>query len=254
VLIQFGLLILVSLIYLGVPILLTLAEIAAYFAWGGMRRNAPALLALGVVNLLIGTIFLSVHFASARAVMDNAYLLNITLGAWCVLVGVIFLFGSLVGFGVPWWLAVPLIAAGIGGEVYIYSKTAGTHTARAVSSTTPYGGEPFLICAAAILAMTVALALLWGRWRSLAQSALVGTLGALAVLVPYLYGHPDASFWMWTNDLDKPQYTAPYVDFKELILYSLVGVVVFLIARRLDRGMPSIGEPHAQWSASQSIS
>jgi hypothetical protein len=235
VLIQFGLLFLLSLIYLAIPIQLTLGEIAAVFAWGGVRRNAPALLALGVVNLLIGTIFLAVNYASARAVMDNAYLLNITLGVWCVLVGVIFLFGSLVSFGVPWWLAVPLLLAGLSAEVYIYGTTAETHTAaRAVSSTTPYGGEPFIICAAAILAVTITLALLWGRWRSLAQSALVGALGALAILVPYLYGHPDASFWTWMNDLDKPQYTAPYVDFKELILYSLVGVAIFLIARRLD--------------------
>jgi hypothetical protein len=245
-LIQFGLLMLVSLIYLFVPILLTLAEIAAVFAWGGMRRNAPALLALGVVNLLIGTIFLAVNYASARAVMDNAYLLNITLGPWCVLVGVLCLFGSLIGFGAPWWLAVPLIGAGIGGEMYIYGTTAGTHTAaRAVSSTTPYGGEPFIICAAALLAVTMVVALLWGRWRSLAQSVLVGTLGALTILVPYLYGHPDASIWTWTNDLDKPQYTAPYVDFKELILFSLVGVAIFLIARRLDRGVPPMGERHA---------
>jgi hypothetical protein len=247
VLIQFAVLILVSFLYLGVPILLTLAEIAAYFAWGGMRRNAPALLALGVVNLLIGTIFLAVNYASARAVMDNAYLLNITLGAWCVLVGVIFLFGSLISFGVPWWIAVPLIVAGIGGEVYIFGISAETHTAaRAVSSTTPYGGEPFIIGAAVILAMTVVLALLWGKWRSLAQSVLVGTLGALAILIPYLYGHPDASFWAWTNDLEKPQYTAPYVDFKELILYSLVGVAIFLIARRLDRGLAPAGERQAQ--------
>jgi hypothetical protein len=114
-----------------------------------MRRNAPALLALGVVNLLIGTIFLAVNYASARAVMDNAYLLNSTLGPWCVLVGVNFLLGSLVGFGVPWWLAAPLIVARIGGEVYIYGTTAETHTAaRAVSATTPYGGEPFINCAA----------------------------------------------------------------------------------------------------------
>jgi hypothetical protein len=247
VLIQFGLLFLLSLFYLAIPIQLTLAEITAVFVWGGVRRNAPALLALGVVNLLIGTIFLAVNYASARAVMDNAYLLNITLGAWCVFVGVIFLFGSLVSFGVPWWLAVPLIVAGISAEVYIYAKTAETHTAaRAVSATTPYGGEPFIICAAVILAVTIALALLWGRGRSLAQSVLVGTLGALAILVPYLYGHPDASFWTWINDLDKPQYTAPYVDFKELILYSLVGVAIFLIARRLDRGMPAIGERQAQ--------
>jgi hypothetical protein len=247
VLIQFGLLFLVSLIYLAVPIQLTLGEIAACFAWGGVRRNAPALLALGVLNLVIGTIFLAVNYASAQAEMDNGYLLNITLGAWCVLVGVTFLFGSLVGFGVPWWLAVPLLVAGIGGEVYIYGKTTESHTAaRAVSSTTPYGGEPFIICAAAILAVTIALALLWGRWRSLAQSMLIGTLGALAILIPYLYGHPDASFWTWTNDLDKPQYTSPYVDFKELILYSLVGVATFLIARRLDRGTTPAGERHAQ--------
>ena len=84
-----------------------------------MRRNAPALLALGVLNLVIGTIFLAVNYASARAAMDDAYLLNITLGAWCALVGVTFLFGSLVG-GLPWWLAVPLFVAGIGGKVYIY--------------------------------------------------------------------------------------------------------------------------------------
>ena len=106
-------------------------------------------------------------------------------------------------------------------------------------------GEPFIICAAAILAVTMALALLWGRWRSLAQSVLVGTPGALAILIPYLYGHPNPSFWMWKNDLDKPQYTAPYVDFKELILCSLVGVAIFLIARRLDRGTTPAGERHA---------
>ena len=246
-LLQFGLLFLVSLIYLAIPIQLTLAALAAFFAWGGVRRNAPALLALGVLNLVIGTIFLAVNYASARAVMDNAYLLNITLGAWCVLVGVIFLFGSLIGFGVPWWLAVPLIVAGIGAELYIIGSTAESHTAaRAVSSTTPYGGEPFIICAAAILAVTIALALLWGRWRSLAQSVLVGTLGALAILIPYLHGHPDASLWMWKNDLEKPQYTAPYVDIKELILCLLVGVAIFLLARRLDRGMTPAGERHAQ--------
>jgi hypothetical protein len=221
--------------------------LGAFFAWGGVRRNAPALLALGVLNLVIGSIFLAVNYASARAAMDNAYLLNITLGPWCVLVGVIFLFGSLIGFGVPWWLAVPLIVAGIGSEVYIYAKAAESHTAaRAVSSTTPYGGKPFIICAAAILTVTIALALLWGRWRSLAQSVLVGTLGALAILVPYLYGHPDASFWTWKNDLEKPQYTAPYVDIKDVILCSLVGVAIFLIARPLDRGMTPAGERHAQ--------
>ena len=246
-LIQFGLLLLVSLIYLAAPIALTMLALSAFFAWGGVRRNAPALLALGVVNLVIGTIFLAVNYASARAVMDNAYLLNITLGVWCVLVGVIFLFGSLIGFGVPWWLALPLIVAGISGELYIYGTTAETHTAaRAVSLTTPRGGEPFIICAAAILAVTSALALLWGRWRSLLQSVLVGTLGALAILIPYLYGNPDASFWMWKNDLEKPQYTAPYVDIKELILYSLVGVAIFLIARRLDRGTTPAGERHAR--------
>jgi hypothetical protein len=247
VLIQFGLLLLVSLIYLAVPILLTMLALSAFFAWGGVRRNAPALLALGVLNLVIGTIFLAVIYASARAVMDNAYLLNITLGLWCVLVGVILLFGSLLGFGVPWWLAVPLIVAGIWGEWSIFATTAESQTAaRDVSSTTPSGGEPFIICAAAILAVTIALALLWGRWRSLAQSVLVGTLGALAILIPYLYGHPDASLWMWKNDLDKPQYTAPYVDIKELILCSLVGVAIFLIAQRLDRGMTPAGERHAQ--------
>jgi hypothetical protein len=246
-LLQFGLLFLISLIYLAIPIQLTLGEISAFFAWGGVRRNAPALLALGVLNLVIGTIFLAVNYASARAVMDNAYLLNITLGLWCVLVGIIFLFGSLIGFGVPWWLAAPLIVAGIWSELTIYGKTAETHTAaRAVSAITPWGGEPFILCAAAILAVTMALALLWGRWRSLARSVLVGTLGTLAILIPYLYGHPDASFWTWMNDLDKPQYTAPYVDFKELILYSLVGVVIFLIARLLDRGVAPAGEHQAQ--------
>ncbi|HEY7092642.1 MAG TPA: hypothetical protein VH393_05655 [Ktedonobacterales bacterium] len=247
--IQFAFFILI-LIYLGVPILVTLAEVVAFFAWGGVRRNAPALLALGLWNLVIGTIFLAVHYASARAVMDNAYLLNITLGPFCVLVGVIFLFGSLVAFGVPWWLAAPLIVVGIGGEYYAYKKTAESITISTVrplpQGFTPYGGQLLIPCAAAILVVTVALALLWGRWRSLAQSLLVGTLGALAILVPYLYGHSDASYWQWVDDLEKPQYTAPYVGFKELILYPLVGVAIFLIARRLDRGVAPAGERQAQ--------
>jgi hypothetical protein len=229
-LIGFVLLLLILLIYMGVHIVLTLVAIGAFFAWGGVRRNAPALLAVGVLSLAIGTIFLAVNYASARAAMDNAYLLNITLGLWCVLVGVIFLFASLIGFGVPWWIALPLIVVGIGSEFYAYKRTADSITISTVrplpAGATGYGGELLIICAAAILAVTVALALIRGRWRSLAQAVLAGTLGALGILVPYLYEHPHASFWAWMDDLEKPQYTAPYVDFKELILSALVGVAI----------------------------
>lgn len=249
-LIDFVLLLFISLIYMGIHVALSLLAISTFFAWGGVRRNAPALLAVGVLSLATGTIFLAVNYASALAVMDNAYLLNITLGLWCVLVGVIFLFGSLVGFGVPWWIALPLMVIGIGSEFYAYKKTADSITTSTVRPLPPgatgYGGELLIICAAAIFVVTVALALLWGKWRSLAQAVLVGTLGALSILVPYLYGHPDASVWAWMDDLEKPQYTAPYVGFKELILCALVGVAIFLIARRLDRGTAPAHERHAQ--------
>jgi hypothetical protein len=86
---------------------LTLLAPSALFAWEEVRRNAPALLPLGVLNLVIGTIFLAVNYASARAVMDNAYLLNIILDAW--------------------WLAVPLIVAGISGEVQPQLTTKAAH-------------------------------------------------------------------------------------------------------------------------------
>jgi len=167
------LIVLLILIYIGVHIALTLVAMGAFFAWGGVRRNAPTLLAVGVMSLAIGTIFLAVNYSSARAAMDNAYLLNIFLGLWCVLTGATSLFGSLVGFGVPWWIALPLIVVGIGGEFYAYKRTADSitiSTARPLpAGATGYGGELLIICAAAILAVTVALALIRGRWRSLAQ-------------------------------------------------------------------------------------
>lgn len=208
-------------------VLLALLAVVAFFAFGGVRRNGPAQFALGVFTLVTGTAFLAVMQASMRARMDNAYLLNGFIGMWFLLVAVILLFGALVGYGVPWWVAVPLMVGGIGVEWYAI---------RQMSANAPDGGEPIILGSALVLGLAVVIVLARGHWRSLTQSVVLGVLAALGVLIPYLFGHPGVSFWLLVDDLDKPQYTVPFVDTKEVILCLIFGVVVFVVARRLDQG------------------
>ncbi len=209
-------------------ILLALLAFVALFAFGGVRRNGPALLAVGVFALVTGAVFWAVMQASMRARMDNAYLFNAIIGSWLLLVGVILPGGALVGYGVRWWVALPLMVVGI---------VAGWYAVRLGGVSSSYGGEPIIIFSASLLIVVGVIVLARGYWRSLALGALLGRLAAAVVLVSFLYGHPDVSLWALTDDLDLAQYRVPYVDFKEVVLCLLVGVALFLLARRLEQGV-----------------
>src|SRR5262249_54292390 len=185
--------------------------------------------------LVTGAVFWAVMQASIRARMDNAYLGNGIIGLWLLLVGVILLGGALVGYGVQWWAALPLILAAI---------AAGWYSVALSGIASSHGGEPVIILSASVLTVVGVISLARGYWQSLVLCLLLGLLAAAVVLVSYLYGHPDVSLRTLTNDLDQPQYHVPYVYFKEIILCPLVGVALFLLVRRLDQGLKARAAAH----------
>jgi len=135
-----SLLILIALISIG------LVAVWSFFAFGGVRRNASAQVALGSYGLLLGLLFALVYlFPAARQTefpYDDAYannwvasglslwsggtlllcsLVSVGLRRWVVLGLVLvypILLGLLVVFLVPWkWpaIALPLVALDVGG-------------------------------------------------------------------------------------------------------------------------------------------
>jgi hypothetical protein len=106
--------------WIGMLLLLPLT-IASLWLWGGARRGALGHLMAGALLLTSGAVFYYVYAINVFARMDNAYLFNIIFGSYFMFLGVTLLVGSLVGYGVPPWLAALLwIASVVFGRIGVF--------------------------------------------------------------------------------------------------------------------------------------
>jgi hypothetical protein len=98
--------------WIGMLLLLPLT-IVSLWLWGGARRGALGHLMAGALLLLSGAVFFYVQVINVFARMDNTYLYNAIFGPYFMLLGVTLLIGSLIGYGVPPWLAALLWIASV---------------------------------------------------------------------------------------------------------------------------------------------
>jgi hypothetical protein len=110
-------------IAIGILLLLPLA-IASLWRWGGARRGALGHFMAGALLLVSGAVFYYVQVINVFARMDNTYLYNTIFGPYFMLLGVTLLIGSLIGYGVPPWLAallwVPSVVVGRVALVWLW--------------------------------------------------------------------------------------------------------------------------------------
>src|SRR5262249_27398235 len=122
------------------------------FFFGGAKRNALAFFSTGLFALLTASVFLATFNASYLAKMDNAYLLNLGLGFWFVLVGSFLMLSCLAGYGVNRWLALVLGLVGAAGGYFSNSLASGLDS--------PNGGTSNMLFAAGLTVLVLVLLLI----------------------------------------------------------------------------------------------
>jgi hypothetical protein len=214
------------LLILAVPPLLALALVSGA-AFGGARRNALALLALGVYSLLTGGFYLYGQAVSYYAKQDNAYLGNALLGLLLLPVGVWLVSMGLAGGGLPRWLAVVLALGGIAGVIPLYgtlqlaSGAGGTFIALYVAVALLVGAGALLaLRRGALLARALGLGLA-GAVFALSVFALVGLMSGQG-LSAYLAVGVDGAL------ANKP----PVLEGFSLLAWIVCGLAVYLWGRR----------------------
>lgn len=217
-----GLLLLPALAIGGIVALLSL------WLFGGARRNGLALLSTGIFCLVTGALFQAPFYASAYAQQDNAYLDNIYVGWWFMVLGASLLMGSLVGFGVNRWLMLALWALAAATGFYL----GGLGKLLALS-----GGTPYVLYAAVVVGLVAVLLLVRGHWLALVKGVLLGGPAAAAVLVLYGFGRQEIIIFGYSG-LDAGFYKPPFVDFPEIVASLALGVALFLAARAWGRPTP----------------
>ncbi len=211
---------------------------------GGVKRNALVLFSGGLFSLLCGTWFLATFNGSFLAKMDNAYLLNLGLGFWLMVVGNLLLLSSMGGFGMYRWLAGLL---GIAGAVCGASMQA---LGYGVDS--PYGGTPNVLFAVGATGVAVLLLLSFAHWRDLAKGLLLGGASAALFLVISGFLRPGITvLGVNTSTLADGYLNRPPVlgsgvaGTVAVFVCPLLCVAIFLAARAWSRPAPETGDPNA---------
>ena len=223
-------------------VLLGLLSPLGLFFFGGAKRNALAFFSTGLFALLTASVFLATFNASYLAKMDNAYLLNLSLGFWFVLVASFLMISCLAGYGVNRWLALALGLVGAAGGYYSNSLASGLDS--------PYGGTPNMLFAAGLAVLSFVLLLIFGRWRDLLKGLLLGGGSAVVFLVIFGFLRPYIALLSVNYDTNiSGEMSKPPVLGGGLwgtlaaFLYPLLAVAIFLVARAWSRPVEGEASP-----------
>jgi hypothetical protein len=228
-------------------LLLLPLSVASLWLWGGARRGALGHLMAGALLLVSGAVFYYVQVINIFARMDNTYLYNNIFGSYFMLIGVTLLIGSLIGYGVPTWLAallwVPSAALSGAGVVVLwvaFAMFAPTHIgwlAKAVPN------EGVLLYAAILLGGALLCLMARGYFLEALITVTLTTLGF--ALIWRIAGWTLRDFTPVTILADEYYYKPPYPDLGQILVCLLTAAAVFFAGRFIQGRLRRQPEPPA---------
>jgi hypothetical protein len=237
---------------IGMLLLLPLA-VASLWLWGGARRGALGHLMAGALLLVSGAVFYYVQVINVFARMDNTYLYNDIFGSYFMLLGVTLLIGSLIGYGVPSWLAallwVPSVMFGrvalvwfwIAVFLFVPAGIGWLDKTVLLATALPDAG----VLLYATLLLSGALLCLLARGYFL-EALIAVTLTALGfALIWRIAGWTMRDFTPVTILADEYFYKPPYVDLGQIFACLLTAAALFSAGRLIQWRLRRQPEPPA---------
>jgi hypothetical protein len=219
-------------LWIGLPLLLPLA-IASLWLWGGARRGALGHLMAGALLLVSGAVFYYVRAINVFARMDNSYLYNDIFGPYFMLLGVTLLIGSLIGFGLPPWLAalvwVPSAALSGAGVVVLWVAFAMFAPRNVPWLANALPNEGVLLYAAILLGGVLLVVMARGYFLEALIAVALTTAGF--ALIWRIAGWTMRDFTPVTILADEYFYKPPYLDLGQIFACLLTAAVLFFAGR-----------------------